>query len=123
MREGRLPDVPALVRHLEEMRVGAALRGVEATAEGVLQEAEGELRLRISGTEQTVRLAPNKRTVYWDVARKREQKLGAGEQRACSRLRSEWRGRKTPVRIVGPLVEGAEGGLYTLEVRQFNWLR
>jgi hypothetical protein len=36
MRGGRLPDLRALARHISDLRVGARLRGVEATVVGHL---------------------------------------------------------------------------------------
>jgi hypothetical protein len=121
-RGGRLPDLQKLSRHLDAMRVGAALRGVEMTADGALVEKDGEILLRISGAGEAVRLAALQRTVHWDVVRKQARKMSDAEQSACSRLRSEWRVRPGRVRVTGPLVANAEAGICALEVRQFAWL-
>jgi galactose oxidase len=121
-REGRLPD-PALVsRHLEGERIGATLRGVEITADGLLERNGGELELRLSGTGEIVRLAPARKSVYWNVGRKRARRLSDQERSACSRLRSQWRERAVPVRVVGPLIGDGEKRTPVLEVRSFSWL-
>jgi hypothetical protein len=118
-----LPDPVLVSRHLESERIGATLRGLEITADGTLERASGELVLRLSGTGETVRLRPVRKSVFWNVARKRARKLSDEERSACSRLQSEWRDRAVPVRVVGPLTWDAEKSERVLEVRSFTWLR
>ena len=119
MRDGRLPDVPALARHIHEIRAGATLRGVEATVEGSLA-ADGEsLVLRREGDGEPLRLAPLSRKVQWDAALGRDQAPTDGERAAFGRLESGWRGKPARVRITGPLRQEVSGGPRTLEVRGF----
>jgi hypothetical protein len=121
LRDGRLPDVPAVARYLRECGAGTTLRGVEATVDGWLAEENGRLLLRVAGTGQTLRLAPLRRKVQWDVERSREQAFTGPERGAYECLRREVPGLCPPVRVTGPLVEGAAGDPYTLEVREFRW--
>src|SRR5687768_4714306 len=119
MRDGRVPDVSALARYLRECGAGATLRGVEATVDGWLAEENGALLLRVTGTGQTLRLAPLRRKVQWDVERSREQVIPERERTAFDRLRRQVPALCPPVRVTGPLVEGAAGQPHTLEVREF----
>ena len=123
MRGGRLPDLRALARHISDMRVGARLRGVEATVVGDLVAARrGALLLTVVGTGEVVRLAPLRRKVQWDVPGKREEPATDEERTAFRRLlQSRPVPRSLPrLRVVGPLLEGAVGKPMTLEVRQFS---
>lgn len=121
MQGDRLPDLAKLRRHLAEQRIGATLRGVEASVEGRLERVDGVLRLRFG--REAVRLAPIRQGVHWSWARKRARKLSDAERSACSRLQSQWRGRPIPVRVAGTLVEDGKDGAYALEVRTFTWMR
>ena len=122
MRGGRLPDLRALARHLSDLRVGARLRGVEATVVGRLVARGDDLLLTVAGTGEMVRLAPLRRKVQWDVPGKREEPATDEERTAFHRLLPQSRrARRSPLlRVVGPLVEGAAGKPMTLEVRQFS---
>ena len=120
MADGRLPDVGHIARHLRERRLGATLRGVEATVEGLLVEDKGALSLRVGNTGQVVSLAPLRRKVQWDRAAKRAQAPTEAERTAFERLRSLPRRTSVPLRVIGPLAQDPAGGGYTLEVREFN---
>jgi hypothetical protein len=125
MRGGRLPDLRALARHISDMRVGARLRGVEATVVGHLVARGDELLLTVAGTGEVVRLASLRRKVQWDVPAKREEPATDEERTAFRRLlwQSRRARRRSPLfRVVGPLIEGAAGKPMTLEVRQFSAL-
>jgi hypothetical protein len=124
MRGGRLPDLRALARHISDLRVGARLRGVEATVVGHLAASGDDLLLTVAGTGEVVGLAPLRRKVQWDVPRKREEPATDEERTAFRRLlQQSRRARRSPVlRVVGPLIEGAAGKPMTLEVRQFSAL-
>jgi hypothetical protein len=63
MTDGPLSDFAYLARHLRERRMGASLRGLETTVDGILVPEKGRLLLRISGTGEVVTLAPLKRKV------------------------------------------------------------
>ena len=122
MRGGRLPDLRALARHISDMRVGARLRGVEATVVGHLVARGDDLLLTVAGTGEVVRLAPLRRKVQWDVPGKREEPATDEERTAFRRLLQSRRARRSSplFRVVGPLIEGAAGKPMTLEVRQFS---
>jgi hypothetical protein len=104
------------------MRVGATLRGVEVTAEGRLERSGDRLLLRMDGTGEVVALEPARRTIFWNVARKRARRLTSAERSACSRMQSQWRDRPVAVRVTGPLVRSG-AGTSVLEVRTFTWIR
>ena len=123
MRGGRLPDLRALARHISDMRVGARLRGVEATVVGHLVARGDDLLLTVAGTGEVVRLAPLRRKVQRDVRGKREEPATDEERTAFRRLQQQSRrsrGRSPLLRVVGPLIEGTAGKPMTLEVRQFS---
>lgn len=119
MQSGRLPDPGALDRHLREMRVGASLRGVEATADGVVTAGASGLMLKIARTGETLRLAPAAHSVYWDVARKRARPLLASERASYARLRGASARGARRVRVVGLLRKAPHGGASVLQVRSF----
>jgi hypothetical protein len=120
-RDGRLPDVAALAQGILDMGLGARLRGVEATLDGTAVERDGTLWVESAGTGEVVRLAPLRRKVQWDVARKRLQRPTRAERLAYDRLRRELRAESRPIRVIGTLVPSADGGPVTLEVREFSW--
>ena len=122
---GRLPDLKAWVRRFRE-QVGQAfiIRGVEATVEGRLVEANGQLALRLARTGEVLRLTPLRRKVQWDPDGQREAAITGDERSAYERLAARWtqsQRQDAGVRVVGPLVEGAGGDLPALEVRGFVW--
>lgn len=124
---GCLPDLEAWSRGFRE-EVGQAftIRGVEATVAGRLVEDNGRPALRLSATGEVLRLAPLRRKVQWDPDRQREQPITDAERWAYASLRARWGNAKSQavsVRIVGPLVQGADGRLSHLEVREFAWDR
>lgn len=122
MQAGRLPNLQALDTHLREMRVGASLRGVEATADGAVTAGPSGLALKVSGTGETLRLAPAVHSVYWDVARKRARPLVASERGAYSRLRGAALRGSGRIRVVGLLQKAAQGEPTILQVRRFTHL-
>jgi hypothetical protein len=99
------------------MRVGANLRGVEATAIGTLTRREGKLLFDIAGTGEVVPLAALGKPVQWDVAAKRVATPTEAELDAFRRL-VEAREPPGRIRVIGPL-RLIEGSL-TLEVREFT---
>jgi len=124
---GRLPDLKAWRRGFHETVGNAfAIRGVEATVEGRLLDHNGQPALQVSRTGELVRLAPLERKVQWDPQHKRAQPPTREEREAYQSLVAQWteaKGSLSAVRIVGPLVEGKEGDLPTLEIREFAWDR
>ena len=127
METARLPNLQALARHLQDMRVGARLRGVEATLDGRLTDAPaGEPRIRIAGSDQILVLHPLRRKVAWDVALGREQAATPEEAHAFDRLCRERASRgaaaaQTGIEVVGTLVGDADGRPVAVEVRGFRW--
>ena len=120
MKGPGLPDLSAIQRHLEELRLGAALRGTEATVEGVLSREGKSLILQISGTDSKIRLAAITSKIQWDLDKKRAHPITRAEKSALSRLRSRPDGER--VEVVGPLDVRA-GVTPSLQVRSFRILR
>lgn len=123
LKEGRLPDIAALDRHILEMRSGARLRGVEATVLGRLVADKDRLSFLIAGSEASLALSPIRRKVQWDVAAKREQAITKEEKRAFDQLRAQTLPPETLLELIGPLEASKEkdGKTYlTLQVRTFR---
>jgi len=125
MHPGRpLPDLDALARDIVAFRVGARLRGVEATLEGEVVAADTTLYLRRAGSGEHVRLVPLVHKVQWDVARGSEEASLSRERGAHERLRVAVgsHSQSRSLRVIGPLVQETPGaGKYLLEVRDFEW--
>jgi hypothetical protein len=125
MYAGRpLPDLDALARDIVAFRVGARLRGVEATLEGELVADDTALYLRRAGSGEEVRLVPLVHKVQWDVARGIEEASSPRERAAHERLRDAAGspGQPRRLRVIGPLMEETPAaGKYLLEVRDFEW--
>jgi hypothetical protein len=125
MKAGRLPDLKAWQRDFPTF-VGElfTLVGVEATIDGVLVEVKGEPALKVSGSDEVLRLRPLKQKVQWDPEQKRPQEPTSAEKEAHRRLADRWAKHAGPsprVRIVGPLLAGEGGGATVLTVREFAW--
>jgi hypothetical protein len=113
MKEGRLPDLDALGRHLSEMRVGASLRGVEATIRGSISR-NGETIWMAFGADRA-RLLPARRSVHRDVKRKQLIELTSEERAAHAQL---VRRTHRVLEVTGTLGRDNDG--WTLEVRRFK---
>jgi hypothetical protein len=118
-RSPRLLQPRALRQRLADLRVGARLRGVEATVDGHLEKHGDELRLRLAGANESLRLAPLQEKVQWDTRRRRPQEPAPDERSAFQRLAAGLSREASAVRIVGPFVEDEQGTL-GLQVRQFH---
>lgn len=117
-RDGRLPDVAAVTRGIAALRLGASLRGIEVTAEGEMVERDGQLLLILSGTGETVRLAPLGAKVQWDREKRQAQPAADEERAAYERLRAG-APPGTSVRVIGPFSRSAGMERPRLEVREF----
>jgi hypothetical protein len=93
---------------------------MEATVDGWLQRQGDQLFLRVSGTNEVLRLAPLAHMVQWDFAKKRPQLPTAAETRAYQSLRAKWKSKPGRALITGPLVTGSDRGRSILEVRSFD---
>jgi hypothetical protein len=119
MKGGRLPDLAAIERAIRDAGVGGRLRGVEATIDGQLVKEGQQLRLRIAGAGEALRLVPLTRKVQWEVKKKRPQPLTPDEKKAHAELDRRWRGQPLRVRVIGPLVQEEGARLPAVEVRRF----
>ena len=120
MKDSGLPDLAAIQRHLDELRLGAALRGVEATIEGVLSREGESLFLQIAGTDSRIRLAAITAKIQWNLDKKRAHPITRAEKSALSRLRGRPNGER--IEIVGPL-DVRSGAAASLQVRSYRIVR
>ena len=118
--DGTLPDLDALARGISALRLGATLRGVEATVEGRMDEIDGELVLRLSGAGELVRLVPLTTKVQWDRQTKGPHAATEVERSALARLRAAGAGQFVRVRVVGPVSRRSADEPVALQVREFS---
>jgi hypothetical protein len=116
-----VPDPEELGRQFLALRVGARLRGVEVTADGRVERRGPDWVLCLSGSEETLRLAPLTSRVQLDTRRNLPQAPGDEERLAWDRLRGEWRSPADAVRVRGPLLRPSREAAPALEVRDFWW--
>ena len=119
LKGGRLFTPGFFSQTVYDIRVGARLRGIEATVSGVLEKQGRQWFLRIGGQDELVRLAPLKVKVQLDVSRKKPQATTKAEAKAFRKLVSAGTKTPGPVQITGPLREIKDEGL-VLEVRHFD---
>ncbi len=119
-KNGILLSRQALVKHLEEMRVGVRLYGMEATIEGIIIERKGILCLAISRSKDVLPLTELTRKAQWDVAANKESQLTDEEKTAFAWLNRQKWDSKTPVRIVGCITQKDAKSPLVLEVRSFQ---
>lgn len=120
-REGRLLDPEVLSRHLAGLQVGASLRGVEATVDGQLDRRGKETFLRLSKTDELVRLAALTEKVQQDPRTRKPERATFAERRAHQRLLAKAGDTPAVVRITGPLRQAGDNEPFTLEVRRFEF--
>jgi hypothetical protein len=114
-KNGRVPEVQALATALRDLGAGATLRGIEATIHGHVIKEGDELLLKVSRTDERLRLAPFTKPVQ------RRAEPSDDERNALSQLASRATAEALEVRITGPLrARAAPGAPQTLEVRIFD---
>lgn len=122
-REGRLLDLGVLRQAVEDLGIGARLRGVEAEVEGELAWRSGELVLRLAGSEDVLLLDEYRHPIQWEFRKKRARRIRREERGA---FRSLLRGAGTTPRrvsVTGPLWQDECRDGLVLEVRDFKWLK
>jgi hypothetical protein len=119
LRNGRLVNPNALAEQIRNIRVGARLRGLEATVDGVLEEIQGEPHLRVGGTKELVALAALTQKVQIDAINKKTLTPTREEQKAFETLMAKGKSKSRRVRITGPLRKLEKSERLVLEVREF----
>ena len=119
LRNGRLVDPVTLAQQIRDIRVGARLRGLEATIDGTLEQVDGKPHLRIPGSKQTLALAPLTQKVQMDAINKKPLPLSAKEKEAFGALAAKANGKATRVRVTGPLRKPDNTSTLIFEVRDF----
>lgn len=120
LKDGRLLKPDFFSQFIYDIRVGARLRGIEATVSGSLEKRGRQWFLRIAGSDELLRLAPLKVKVQHEVSRKKPQAATKAETKTFRKLGSAGTKTPGPVQITGPLRENKDDGL-TLEVRHFDF--
>jgi hypothetical protein len=106
-------------QHILNLRVGAKLRGIEATVDGWAEKKGEHLVLRVTGSNEVIRLAPLAHVVQWDFEKKHPQAPTPAETAAYKSLGTEVKSGPRRALIVGPLVKGGDASLPMVEVRLF----
>ncbi len=113
LQDGRFMDPLSLSNHVYNIRVGARVRGVEATVAGLVERSGTNFVLKISGTNTVLQLAPLSRKIQH--AAKQPQPATPAEANGFASLTEKFKKARTCT-ITGPLVQ-APGGSFILEVR------
>ena len=116
LQGGRFMDPLSLSNHVFNIRVGARVRGVEATMAGLVERNGTNFVLKLPGTNAVLQLAPLSRKVQ-HVA-KQPQPPTPKEASAFSTLTTKF-SKPRAYTITGPLRQTPEGSLL-LEVRAFD---
>jgi hypothetical protein len=106
-------------QHILNLRVGAKLRGIEAMVDGWAEKKGEHLVLRVTGSNEVIRLAPLAHIVQWDFEKKRPQAPTRAETDAYKSLGTEVKSGPRRAQIIGPLVKGRDASLPMVEVRRF----
>src|SRR5437867_149125 len=119
MTNGTLLDPLLLSNHIFDIRIGARLRGLEATVDGSLEWRQDTLLLHLQGTNSVLHLAPLERKVELQpgvrsalLPTRREQ---MAYQQLCKSATSPQR-----VRVIGPIVKTSADAPLILQVREFQ---
>lgn len=113
----RFMDPLSLSNHVYNIRVGARVRGVEATIAGVVERSGADFVLKLPGTNTVIRLVPLSRKVQ-NTPAKQPQPVTRIEANAFSDLTKKVK-ESRPATVTGPLVEVPNRSL-ALEVRTFE---
>jgi hypothetical protein len=119
LKDGRFMDPLSLSNHVYNIRVGARVRGVEASVAGLVDRSGTNFVLKISGTNTVLQLAPLSRKVQH--AAKQPQPATSAEASAFSTLTKNFR-KPRAYAVTGPLRQSADGSLI-LEVRDVAGVR
>jgi hypothetical protein len=115
LQDGRFMDPFSLSNHIFNIRVGARVRGVEATVAGLIERSGTNFVLKVSGTNTVFQLAPLSRKVQQIAATKQPQPATSAEASAFASLTEKFK-KPRIYAVTGPLRQYPDGSL-TLEVR------
>ena len=113
LQDGRFMDPLSLSNHVYNIRVGARVRGVEATVAGLVERTGTNFVLKVSGTNTVFQLAPL--TSKIQNTAKQPQPATSAEASAFSTLTKKFK-KPRIYTVTGPLRQSADGPLI-LEVR------
>jgi hypothetical protein len=113
---GRFMDPLSLSNHVYNIRVGARVRGVEATIAGLVERSGTNFVLKPFGTNTVLKLAPLSRKIQ-NVA-KQPQPATPRESKSFADLTKKLK-KPRKATITGPLIDKGNGSL-VLEVRDVS---
>lgn len=108
-------------KHVEDLHIGATLRGVEATVQGTVIRKGEDLLLRVSGLTQPLKLVPLCQKVQQNPATKAPQPITVRERHAYAGLLEQLQHRGAKRACITGVLVGNPGGLYQLQVRKVVW--
>lgn len=120
MKNGRLVDPQVLAKQIADLRVGARLRGLEATIEGFLERKDGKPVFRVGKSNEILQLAPLTTKVQIDALKTKEPESPTKEEKQAYQRLLARNDMRQPAQITGPLRHAAAGKPLTLEVRAFT---
>ena len=116
LKNGRLIDPQTLAKQIIDIRVGARLRGLEATIDGFLERKDGKPVFRVAKSNELLELASLTTKVQIEAIKSKKPEPPTKEEKnAYKALRSRAKSEPQPMRITGPLRAGTK-----LEVRTFE---
>jgi hypothetical protein len=116
LRNGRLVDPQVLAQQLADIRVGARLRGLEATIDGFIEKQKGKSVFRVSKSNEILQLAPLTTKVQIDAVKTKKPDAATKEEKnAYKNLLASFKSEPRLARVTGPLRSGMK-----LEVRTFE---
>lgn len=119
--EGQFLSPGQVGRFVEDMRIGARLRGMEATIDGRVSKIDGRLLLFSPEFENGLPLEPLERKIQLDFRSKEPLAAQPHEREAHARLLGETKETPRWIRLVGPLGQEPKKGRLSLQVREFYW--
>lgn len=116
LKNGRLIDPDQLAKALADIRVGARLRGVEATIDGFVETQDGKRVFRVSKSNEILQLTALTTKVQIDAVKSKKPEPARKEEKAAyKKLIGRAPAAPQPARVTGPLRSGKR-----LEVRAFE---
>ncbi len=115
---GRMLAPREVAKFIEGIRIGARLRGMEATVDGRIEKRGADFVL-VAPDGDVFRLVPLETKVQWDFRSKSPFPVRPVEAGAHARLTAQWVEDRRPLRVIGPVVQSDGRTELTLQVREF----
>ncbi|MEW6304101.1 MAG: hypothetical protein AB1705_11555 [Verrucomicrobiota bacterium] len=125
IKDVSLLDPAVMAQTIFDIRIGARLRGMEATIEGKLKREKDTLTLHFThgGADQVVTLAPLQKKIQLGAQRTGVAPPTKDEREAFTRLQTGGKNVPSTIRVTGPVTRPKSDAPLTLEVRHFEPVR